>query len=729
MERIVQRRVEYFLESQFKLGESQYGFRQEKSTMDALLIVHNTVRQAIDNGKFCIVVHLDIQGAYDYVWHDGLLFKMIELGVDRQTMNWIRSYLSDRKIKVTLGCCSSNELPVQCGVPQGAVLSPVLFNIMLNDLPYDENIKLVSYADDVTLTVVADNLDDAMEHMQSYLDTLYEWFTNWHFTLSPAKCSSQLFTRRRHLNFYNFHLNGSEIPNEQNKKLLGVIFDAPKLNFNAHVLYLKDSCNRRTNILKAIGNRHFGCTRNTLRRIYIAFIQSKMEYACPILGRLSNKNIKILEVVQNKSLRIILGSRQTSPILSLQVESFVPPVHMRFQFLTLRWRIKLAFRGSYDNTLMELKLDQRAELSQSEFAAHSNSAAELYRMHLPNLTRTEIVSPFPPWVNLYDDINLELPFNLNSIGTTVQENFTEYISEIYPEHINIYTDGSKLETGSTSAAYFVPSLKIAESFLLNPSRTVIGSELFAIWRAIQYANSNYRFVNKRVLVLTDSRSALQMIAIKHKPNYKHIIFNIQKEIKNSHTASFKFQWVKSHCGIKYNDVVDLLAKRAHSSDRSSLIVLEKDELMANLRNHFLSHWTRYWKSEVLSTQTGSFLSRFVERPSFRPWLCLKNRSIECTLNRFRLGHVGVHTHMFRFEMEGSGYCSVCNTPETIEHLWLHCDKHEEARNCMIVALDALSVPFSLRNVLSAGEFDKKTQRKILKIISQFIQSINNWTDL
>ena len=218
MERILQRRLEYFLESQFKLGEAQYGFRQEKSTMDALLIVNNTIRHAIDNGKYCIVVHLDIQGAYDNVWHDGLLFKMIELGVDRQTMHWINSYLSDRKIRVTIGGCSSAELAVQCGVPQGAVLSPILFNIMLNDFPYDEKVKLISYADDITLTVVADELRNAEEYMQTYLDSLFEWFTNWHFTLNPTKCSSQLFTRRRNYIFNNFHLNGAAIPYEQKKK-------------------------------------------------------------------------------------------------------------------------------------------------------------------------------------------------------------------------------------------------------------------------------------------------------------------------------------------------------------------------------------------------------------------------------------------------------------------------------------------------------------------------------
>jgi len=112
---------------------------------------------------------------------------MIVLDVDRQTMDWIISYLSNCKIRVTLGGTSSGKVAVQYGVPQVAVLSPTLFNIMLNDFPYDENV-LISYANDVT----------------TYLDSLFEWFSNWHFTLSPTKCSLQLSTRRR--NYKQFSL-------------------------------------------------------------------------------------------------------------------------------------------------------------------------------------------------------------------------------------------------------------------------------------------------------------------------------------------------------------------------------------------------------------------------------------------------------------------------------------------------------------------------------------------
>jgi len=56
---------------------------------------------------------------------------------------------------------------------------------------------------------------------------------------------------------------------------MGVIFASPKRNFNAHVVYLKNACNRRTNTLKTIGNRHFDCSRNTLRKVYITFSYKK----------------------------------------------------------------------------------------------------------------------------------------------------------------------------------------------------------------------------------------------------------------------------------------------------------------------------------------------------------------------------------------------------------------------------------------------------------------------
>ena len=572
MERMVQRRMEHYLESNFMLNSAQYGFRQEKSTVDALLVIKNSIRESLDANQFCIVVHLDIQGAFDCVWHKGLLYKMIALGFDHPTVEWINSYLTNRRIKVRLGNTNSDEKLVTCGVPQGAVLSPILFNMMLYDIPMDDDVQFVSYADDVTLTVSGNDMASTAEKMQTYLDRLHAWFTQWHFTLNPLKCSTQIFTKKRRYDPVDMLLDMTVIPRTQNKMLLGLIFDSPKLTFNAHVLYLKDTCKRRTNVMKAISSKSFGCSRNTLRRIYIAFIRSKLEYASAVFCPLKEKQIQILEVVQNNNLRIILGARQTSPILSMQVEAYIPPILLRFDYLLVKWLIKLKHRGSNDRTVDVLKLNVNNNPLPSEFARVSKYVSTLLTFPPLLQTQTEIVSPLSPWIDISDNIELGLPID-RTLPTEINGAFNEYISVKYPNYICIYTDGSKLDDGSTSAALFVPSIKKAMSWLLPSSRSVVGSELYAIWKSLQFVNASGLFKDRRILILSDSMSALQMINTKHKPSYKHLIYKIHTELEKKHVRIVKFQWVKSHCGIRYNDVADLLAREAHSNDRSTLIKL------------------------------------------------------------------------------------------------------------------------------------------------------------
>ena len=254
MEHIINKRIEHYLETNSKLKPSQYGFRHGKSTTDALLVLKNEIVHSLEKRHTCIVVHLDIAGAFDCVWHVGLLYKLLKLGVDWQTVNWIKNYLTNRRMVVRLGSTSSASKQVSCGVPQGAVLSPILFNIMLHDLPDDEFVKNIIYADDVTLTVSGCDIASTAQKMQRYLNLLSQWFHKWHFTLNPSKCSSQIFTRTRRVPHISLLLNQVPIPTTAKKRVLGVIFDAPNLTFNAHIKCLKDVLKRKTNIMKSLSS-------------------------------------------------------------------------------------------------------------------------------------------------------------------------------------------------------------------------------------------------------------------------------------------------------------------------------------------------------------------------------------------------------------------------------------------------------------------------------------------
>jgi len=197
VEPMVLRRLQHTLESRNVFSSFHLGFRKGKSTTDALHLMKNAITLAQHAHEYCLIVYLDIEGAFDSVWHDGLIFKLHRIGVGDQMLAWLYSYFQNRTVQVQVGVDKSEPKSVRVGVPQGAVLSPTLFNVMLHDLPLSPHVKLVGYADDITLFVNGHSLIEARGYMQRYLDEIGEWCTRWQFKLNPAKCSYQVFTSRR----------------------------------------------------------------------------------------------------------------------------------------------------------------------------------------------------------------------------------------------------------------------------------------------------------------------------------------------------------------------------------------------------------------------------------------------------------------------------------------------------------------------------------------------------
>ena len=135
MERIIKNRIEFHLETNKLLSNTQFGFRPNKGTDDVLVAVTEEIKFALSSSQYCAVLYFDIEGAFDAVWRNGLLFKASQLGIKGNILKWLRSYLAERSNVVAVQGHESTEFISRSGVPQGGVLSPIIFNIMMYDLP------------------------------------------------------------------------------------------------------------------------------------------------------------------------------------------------------------------------------------------------------------------------------------------------------------------------------------------------------------------------------------------------------------------------------------------------------------------------------------------------------------------------------------------------------------------------------------------------------------------
>ena len=140
------------LESEFiinPLSYFQFGFRKSHSTVHALLKFHNDVMCHLRNRNCTVAISLDIQKAFDTAFHKGILFKLVELGIDPFLIKLFQSYFLDRKFCIQINNSFSDSGAVKIGVPQGSILPPLLFNLFIYDFPHETNYsKAILYADD-----------------------------------------------------------------------------------------------------------------------------------------------------------------------------------------------------------------------------------------------------------------------------------------------------------------------------------------------------------------------------------------------------------------------------------------------------------------------------------------------------------------------------------------------------------------------------------------------------
>ena len=311
-ERIILNRMMSHINENSIFADEQFGFRLGHSTTHQLLRVTNFIRSNKSEGYSTGAALLDIEKAFDSVWHKGLIAKLSRFNFPIYIVKIIQNYLSDRTLQVSYQNGKSIRLPVRAGVPQGSILGPILYNIFTSDHPdLPPGCQKSLFADDTSISVKGRSIRVITSRLQKSLDIFNSYLKNWKITPNASKTQLIIFPHKPRAEFLKpksnhiVKMNGVNLTWEDQVKYLGLIFDK-NLTFKGHIEGIQAKCNKYIKCLYPLINRNSRlCLKNKLL-IYKQIFRPAMLYAVPIWTSCCVTRKKALQRIQNKILKMIL---------------------------------------------------------------------------------------------------------------------------------------------------------------------------------------------------------------------------------------------------------------------------------------------------------------------------------------------------------------------------------------------------------------------------------------
>ena len=302
-ERIINSRISQHLEQKNLLSPSQSGFRKGRMTTEQLFRLSEDAHNSLKKKGITAALLLDAEAAFDQAWHDAIRYKVEKLGLPTRLVRLISSFLSDRKLTVSVGEQTSNSINMEAGTPQGSVLSPLLYIILVNDIPSVAKSAMIGqFADDIALWSNAYTLPACLHRLQAAVNVVEGWCRRWRIKLNGTKSNLLIFTntREKPSNDSSLQLFNEIIRPTTNAKYLGVEFDS-KLKFDQHMNTLEQKASSRLNVFKLLVKN--GVDNGVLIRLYKTYVRPLFEY-----GSISflPANTQRLQRIQNEFIRLSL---------------------------------------------------------------------------------------------------------------------------------------------------------------------------------------------------------------------------------------------------------------------------------------------------------------------------------------------------------------------------------------------------------------------------------------
>jgi len=686
LERMINERFMEYLIMHRILATTQSGGQKNRSTVDHLVRLEDSIRKAFASKEHYISVFFDLERAYDMTWRKGIIIDLYNTGLRGLLPKYVEKFLEKRAFKVKIGNTISNEHEQQNGVPQGAVLSVLLFALKINDIvknfPYEERFTVSLFVDDLQIGFRHVDLNVIKNTIQIALDKLHTWTRRNGFKFSSSKTKVVHFTKETRMReLPELKLGQENLSYSTSAKFLGITYDS-KLTWQPHLKNLKINCQKLLGIMKMLTSQKFGATQSCLMKIYRMYVRAKLDYGSIVYSSACTSELNKLDVVCNDALRIATGAFKSSPLESLYVLADEMRPQERREYLSMRYylKIKAALRNPTNDCITYRNETYLRNNQQSPFIVRITDIKMKY--NLPQFTIKNDFSysfqecKIPKYALHNPIINKKIAEHpKETTSPALYKNlFLALVEEEYRTYNKIYTDGSKSSDGVGAAAVTTNSISVAT---LPKESSIYSAEVYALQMAVDFIErSNGNITHNRNVIFTDSKSTVDSLHNQNDhPVIRYIIHKLN--ILKNKDIVVEICWIPSHVGIEGNEKADIKAKQASKRRPQFIPIFYKDYYSA-LRSKFDIKRNNAWQNIHQSNKLKQI------KPDLKLWPPLNlKRKEEVVINRIRLGHTNM-THGYLMDntqqFGTTPICLFCNDATlTIAHIFKQCPRLEASR--------------------------------------------------
>ncbi|KAG0414856.1 hypothetical protein HPB47_007974 [Ixodes persulcatus] len=534
----------------FSIEELNYAIRFRKGlcTQDSLAMLHHdlTSRKVTKVPKFLVAV--DIRKAFDSIPHKSVIASAKENGIEGNMLRFIQDFLEERTYKVKVGETEGLIQYNRIGVPQGAILSPTLFNITMTALAKKlekiPNLSFTIYADDVTIWTKGGQTGKQVKAIKEALRAIDDFAEEVGLQVAPEKTALVIIAtpegRKATASKHKFTSAGRQLEPTSSTKILGMNISQDG-KAKEWLEGLRKSWTHILGIIRRTATKSWGANENTLRTLIHAFLVSKAIYGYnyTTLTKTQQEKIKCL---MRKAQRVVTGL----------------PNHARLEEVR-----KWALLNDIEDIAREGAVSQIIRL-------HGTKAGRviLTKLRKINLQMEEPEEPLPPWETSLPQEGKPPPNAGRETASTRHQNRIQALKD--PNKEVIYTDATVTRENRAACAWYNITTEKTGRATLPEKTTVRDAEIEAIAKTIKDHQGN---TGRKYYIFSDSREAIQ--EYRSPATTLKTVQETSKYIDEAKKAgtSFTLEWVPGHAGIQGHDRAEREAKAAlihHYSTLSQL---------------------------------------------------------------------------------------------------------------------------------------------------------------